>query len=114
MTVEEQVEKIIEAKADRIRKDTISAIDGAAVRAASAFEAELKKLKEQSRIALPVNLLDIISAGGDIRSKVVELEYSGNNQIATTFPGHSIRSMGIHVGKGKYRVTVIMEKLEES
>lgn len=108
---------IIKMKADEIEAYAVEEINMAAERATERFKSVIETLKKQARISLPVNVLDIISKGGTVLSKEATVEYGGGSPLRIEletkdlfyeeYPHSSTR-----LKRGKYRITLIVEKLE--
>jgi len=112
----EFVEKIIKEAGEEIKEETIKEINRAAERATERFQRIIETLKEQAKIVLPVNVIDILAKGGQVCIKEVNVPYDGTCfHVAVETRGDIIR--GGHgdpfpsLKAGKYRVILIMERL---
>lgn len=118
VSVSEQVEKYLREKAEEIKKEAKEHINSEAKNAVQRFEKIIEQLREQAKIVLPINTLEILTNGGYIYSKEFEYKYSEGRAVC------DIVVDGIKVfefdwdtrprlRKGTYRVTIIIEKLKE-
>jgi len=102
------VEETIKEKAEGIKKETIEAINRVAETATRRFNQVIETLKEQAKIILPVNIIDILAKGGYVKAVELNVPYteSLNFQLADRyiFGEEKLQS-------GKYRVTLIFERL---
>lgn len=108
------VSKIIEERADEIEKETIRDINATANRATERFEKIIDELKEQAKIVLPVNIIDILSKGGKVHVKEINAEFE-QNRYELAINGKSI-FYDQHCGNpelkaGKYRAILIFEPI---
>jgi len=114
----EFVEKIIEEKGEKIKRETIETINKQAEAATARFNDLIEHLKEQAKIVLPVNVIDILAEGGYINSTIHNAT-SEENRIDLTIANKTLfyisrdryGSSHPQISSGKYRVTLIMEKL---
>jgi hypothetical protein len=73
------------------------------------YREAVEGLKEAAKVILPVNVLEILSRGGYIYSKTYECEAERNWE---SFYVLGVRFEIPRLERGRYRVTVIIEKLE--
>ena len=73
------------------------------------YREAVEGLKEAAKVILPVNVLEILSRGGYIYSKTYECEVERNWE---SFYVLGVRFEIPRLERGRYRVTVIIEKLE--
>jgi len=120
ITEEESVEvimKYVREQAEEIYKSFEGDIEEQVDRARNRMKAVVNSIENQSKALktlLPINLIEVITKGGFIKSKETTLEYEsywqfelGHQQIFSD-PYTSNR-----LQPGKYRFTLIVEKLEE-
>jgi len=109
----EFIEKIIEEKGKEIKEETIEDINKATSKASERFQRVIEELKEQAKIVLPVNIVDILSKGGIVRVAEVNIPSEG---YRTTFDIGDRRLFyedEIRLKPGSYRVLLIFERLGE-
>lgn len=110
----EFVEKIIEEKGEEIKRETLKTINRAAEAATERFKGIIENLKEQAKIVLPVNVIDILAKGGCVESIDYDVPYE-ETYVRLSFQDKDIfyeRKQGrFQIASGKYRVTLIMERL---
>ena len=111
------VDKILEEKGKQIKADSIKEINLVAEAATKRFEAQIDLLKEQAKIVLPVNLLDIVSSGGNMFSIIHDVP-SDQSTVKLLIAEWDILRLRTDqmwsdntLAKGKYRVTLIIENL---
>ena len=79
-------------------------------------DAYLKYLVKASKIILPVNIMEILANGGYVDCWEVKIPYS-NQSLTISVDGCPLKfnaetSYSLELKKGKYRITLIVEKLE--
>ena len=80
--------------------------------------AEIDGLKTQADVMdvlVPLNLIDIITKGGFVKGDVFTVPYAVGNLVVTVDHERVLHSDNhpIRLTKGKYKVVLIVEKLEE-
>jgi hypothetical protein len=118
MDVSEQVEKYLKEKAEEIKKGAIEHINSEAKNAVQRLEKIIEQLREQAKIVLPINVLEILTNGGYIYSKKFEYKYPDGRVSCDIFVDGA-RAFEFDwdtrplLKKGTYRITLIIEKLKE-
>jgi adenylate cyclase len=116
---EEMLERVVERFADDLRKELNRKVEDVVK-----FKEELDRkmeefeeyLKETAKIAMPVNLLEILARDGIV--KVWEFDEKHQFDISVMKDGFSLDMCpyndygGIRLHPGKYRVILIVEKLK--
>jgi hypothetical protein len=104
------IDQYLERVAKDIKRELDRELESCVKVAEQRYMETVERLKEASRIIMPINLLEILSKGGYIFSKIYECieektyVYLYNMDVDFLIP---------RLEKGKYRITVIIEKLEE-
>jgi hypothetical protein len=115
---EEKIEKIINEKKQLILERFKHSLEIIQQESIKQFEAELERLKEITKIQLPapLNVIDILNNGGYVFSNVFTNEYPGDFNVKIS--GHDVFnwswSGGPILKAGKYRVTLIIERIENA
>ena len=109
-----EIDRILDRKAEEIMKRLEKGLANAVDAAKRSFAEYVEELKKASRITLPLNLLEIIAKGGDVLSVDVEEQHDIDVEVLV----NGVRVMpsvfrGCRYPPGKYRVTLIVERLEE-
>jgi hypothetical protein len=107
---EEILEKIIEREKNKIEKDFEERINYAVASAKTEFKEYIEKLIKASKIALPVNIIDILAKGGHVIVEDAFLDV--RDDVRITIAGLPTYSW-TPTKAGKYRVVLIIEPLEE-
>lgn len=124
----DEIEKLIEKKCVEVKETTAKELRELVAHAEGELEAYEKHLKECAKIVLPVNILDILSNGGEVVSGIVgvgagdNVLYAGNELHMVYGSEYIFHSQSPHTSprkpiilrQGKYRITVIVEKLESA
>ena len=105
------VEEIIRREKERIEKWVEEEIQRSVDHAKDRLKQYLDDLAKASKIALPVNLIDIMAKGGYVKVADVYQEYDLGN-IEVIVSNNVVISIG-YVPRGKYRITLIVEKEAE-
>ena len=111
------VEKILKEREQTIIENFKHTLEVMLQQSVKQLEAELERLKEITKIQLPapLNAIDIISNGGYVFSNIFVNEYA--NDFNVKIGGHNVFNWGWSGGpilnKGKYRVTLIVERLSD-
>jgi len=111
----EKLRKILDRKAKEImeglEEDMARAVDSAK----RSFEAYIEELKEAAKVTLPINVLDILSKGGEVLSTVFESKWAIQG-IEVIVNGSRVLprclGVGFRLPPGKYRITLIVEPIE--
>ena len=110
----EKLGKILDRKAKEImeglEEDMARAVDSAK----RSFEAYIEELKEASKVTLPINVLDILSKGGEVLSAVFESKWTIQCIEVHVNGGRVLPRTGVlfRHPPGKYRITLIVEPIE--
>ena len=112
------IEEVIAKKAEEIKEQAFEEIEKQVKLAEERFKREIERLVEAAKIVLPVNVLEVISKGGFIDSRVFEvgsdrtpLDYSVSTISGTVMSSYTTFARPL-LSRGRYRVTLIVEKLE--
>lgn len=112
------IEDWVSKRAAQITLKAQEDMDEIAQRAKGNLSAEIDGLKAQAEAfdsALPFNLIDIITGGGCVKAEVITVPYPQANFDVTI--DHESKFLeqgrGIKLSKGRYKVVLIVEKLEE-
>jgi len=114
----EKIEKYLNERKEAILENFKTYLESLTQSSIKQLEAELSRIKEITKIRLPqpLNVLDILSNGGYVYSKVFINEYNGTD-FNVRIGSYSVFDWGWGapiLGKGKYRVTLIIERLGEN
>ena len=115
-----EIEDVVRRFTDNLKKDLDKRVEDV-MRFRNEIDKKMKELeeylKEVLRTALPVNLLDILSKGGFVRSWLVDVrsrayvEVRVNDRILEMTPMSEYGTLPLD--DGKYRITLIIEKIEK-
>jgi len=110
MSEDEKIKEIIEREKNKIEKKFEERINYAIASAKTDFKEYVENLIKASKIALPVNLIDILAKGGEVFVEDAFLDVRDEVHLNIAgFPKYSWTP----VKAGKYRVVLIIEPLEE-
>jgi len=107
------IEDIIERRKEELMRETYKRLEQELERVRGEVQRALDELKEASKIALPVNLLQILAKGGMVKVKEFELRGGEYGFDVYLDRGHVSVSSDTPLSKGRYRAILIVEKLGE-
>lgn len=115
---EEDLNKIVSEQADKIQSEAIEQIkhiQEASEKSLNRIVPDLMNMIESFSVFKMLDVLDIIRNGGMVKTGECEVQYDNTAwsfQIGSTEPfygSHPYRRLG----KGRYRITLLMEKIVE-
>jgi hypothetical protein len=110
------VEKILSEKAEEIKQEMLEEINRAAKFAEERYKAFAEQLQKAAKVALPVNILDILAKGGAVFVKEYDNNYEDPTPLTVLARGNRITDWDEEptIKKGKYRIILIAEKIAET
>jgi len=110
---EEKIEKILNERKQAIMESFKQSLEAITRDYVMRFESEVEKLKESAKIQLPppLNVIDVLSNGGYVKSKILNFEYATELYLDNVFDWGYARPT---LKRGKYRITLIVERLSEN
>lgn len=106
----EWVQKYIEAKGAEIKKKVEEQLKSTVDCANDSLEAIINGLIEAAKVALPVNLLDILAKGGYVYAKEGKFEENWS-EVYLRIGGNELIHGQHQLVSGKYRVVLVIERL---
>ena len=103
------LDEYLKRVAEATKQELVESLQSYVRAAEQRYREAVESLREAAKVILPVNVLEILSRGGYIYSKTYECEAERNWE---SFYVLGVRFEIPRLEKGRYRITVIIEKLE--
>jgi len=119
MSEPDLIDKVLNQKKEEILKEVKERIETEAKVGMQRVETFFEQLKEASKVALPINVLEVFAKGGHVDSVEFRVNYPTKVQYELNVGGYNVfryrdgyyREIDVNLVPGRYRATIIIERL---